>query len=500
MPSKQTTVRSPISLRRLFPQASFVGCADIGVQRATEHSDRCDQSTLFAALPGTRTHGESHIAAALDRGAAALLLEQPDATADVPQCVVPNARQAFAKLCAALAGEPSHSLQVAGVTGTNGKTTVTWLLRSIFRQAGYRSGLLGTIEYDDSQQAFPASLTTPDSGTLSELLASMVASGATHAAIELSSHALEQKRAAGTRLAAAVVTNVTHDHFDYHGNFANYLASKAQIAALCDDTTAFAINADDPGACQLAECLPETIQPVRFGIDQPADFSARILAASLSDSQFEIRHDGSVYEVTTALIGKHNVTNCLAAFTTAVAMGVAPKTAIAGIEAVTSVPGRLERIKVGQPFEVFVDFAHTADALRNVIETLQSLTSGRIICVVGAGGDRDKAKRPLIGNAADLADLPVFTSDNPRSEDPMRIVEEIRSGVSNPEACVEVDRKAAIEFAIQAAEQDDCVLIAGKGHETTQQIGDRVTPFDDRTVAREAILKKFTATSTQVGA
>ena len=484
-------MKVPVSLRRLFPQASFVGCADIRVVDVTERSSECAPGMLFAALPGTKTDGSRYAVQAIERGARSLLVAQPLPGISVPQCVVPNVRRAYAELCAAVAGYPSRKLGLAAVTGTNGKTTTTWLIRSILRAAGKRTGLLGTIEYSDGYSAQRAGMTTPDSRTLSSWLGAMVALRATHAAIELSSHALDQDRAAGTQLDVAIVTNVTQDHFDYHKNFKAYLASKARILGHCKRGGLAVLNADDPGSISLRPRVDGSLRLQTFGLEQPADVTGTIIRESLAGTRFVLTAGSESIEICTSLIGRHNVSNCLAATAAALHFGLPLDVIASGIEALASVPGRLERIDGGQPCQVFVDYAHTEDALRRCVAFLRRLTRGRVICVFGAGGDRDRSKRPLLGKAAMEADLAVVTSDNPRSEPPDEIIRDILAGfeASTRDPYVEPDRAEAIRWALERANPEDTVLIAGKGHETEQIIGQEIVPFDDREVVRQCLME-----------
>ncbi len=478
-----------VSLRRLFPSASFVGCADIHVSDATERSTDCGPSALFAAIPGTHVDGINFVDDAIGRGAPALLVDRPLPNASVPQCIVSDVRSAFAQLCAALWGHPSRRLKIAGVTGTNGKTTVTWLIRSILQQVHERVGVLGTIEYHDGVNSVRAGLTTPDTKTMSRWLASMLCRDTTHAAIELSSHALSQGRTIGTQLDAAVVTNITQDHFDYHDGYDDYLAAKARVFEHCAAGSLVVLNADDPGSISLRDKAPDHVEIVTFGLNGPADISATILQETECGTRFEFAIGSDIVSVWTPLAGRHNVSNSLAAAAIASHFGISATDIAAGIEALTAVPGRLERIDCGQPFDVFVDYAHTDDALQRCIEHLQQLAEKRVICVFGAGGDRDRSKRPLLGAAAAGADLAIVTSDNPRTEDPLAIIQDILEGFPETGAAphVELDRYQAIRWALQQAEAGDIVLVAGKGHETEQIIGTQRHPFDDREVVRETL-------------
>ena len=489
-----------VSLRRLFPSASFVGCGDIRVSEATDQSAVCAVGGLFAAVRGTRHDGLGYVDAALERGAGSLLVPHPVSTVEVPQCVVHDVRAAYAVLCQALAGQPSQRLNVAGITGTDGKTTVAWLLRSIWQAAGHPSGLMGTIEYDDGGHTQQADLTTPGPDTLASWLAAMVARGTTHAAVELSSHALDQDRAAGVGLDVAVLTNLTQDHFDYHGDLANYAAAKSRILDLCDPAGIVVFNADDSRInTMISSTAGDRIGDrtrLSFGIETDADFTARIVDESVSGTRFQLQQRGHTgtpadsIELSTRLIGRHNVMNCLAAAAVAVGQGVPASAITSGIGSLAWVPGRLESVRCGQPFDVFVDFAHTETALRRCLESLRQVVAGRVICVFGAGGDRDRGKRPLLGAAAAAgADVCIVTSDNPRSEDPRRILESISAGVvgGGAEPVMVEDRQDAIAEAIGMARAGDAILVAGKGHETYQEIGGRRLRFDDREVVRATL-------------
>lgn len=482
-----------VRLRALFPTAELLGSPDIEITHITERSADCQPGGMFAAIPGTQRNGAEFIAEALQRGATSVLVEQPAPIVAVPQCVVTNVREAYARICAAICGHPSHAVQVTGVTGTNGKTTVTWLIRAMLRQAGQRTGLLGTVEYDDGVSSAASSLTTPDSQCFAQWLARMAARGTAHAAVELSSHALHQGRIAGTELAAAVITNITQDHFDYHQKFANYQSSKARIVELLKPGAVLALNRDDPGCSALAAQFDSSRALVSFSLKVPADISARIVSESLSGTQFRLSIHGETIGCETSLIGRHNIENCLAAAAACSALGVSPAEMAAAIHDFHGAPGRLERIRCGQRFEVFVDYAHTEDALRRCLQSLRSITPGRVLCVFGAGGDRDRTKRPLLGRAAQLADLSIVTSDNPRSEEPDRIAADILQGFDpcGPQPIVELDRVQAIRQAIFQARPGDSVLIAGKGHENEQIFRAHRLPFDDRREARLALIERL---------
>lgn len=475
-----------VNLRRLFPSASFVGCTEMAVSDASEDSRKCTPGCLFAAIPGATHNGQEYVEDALAHGASVILTSQPLAKVKVNQCIVGDVRAAYSELCQALAGSPSRRLGIVGVTGTNGKTTTTWLIRAILEANKKHTGLLGTVEYSDGVTTEPASLTTPDSRALSDWLASMVSKKTPHAAIELSSHALQQSRAAGVQLDVAVVTNITRDHFDFHGSFDNYRTAKSRMLWMVKKGGLVVLNADDPAASSLAELVPASSRLLTFGIENGADVSCRIAEEAQIGSRFVVEHGAEEFEFFTPLIGRHNIENCLAAIAACRHFGLSLDSMADGINTLRTVPGRMELIEGRQPFRVFVDYAHTDDALRNVIRAVRPTTRGRVIVIFGAGGDRDREKRPLMGQAAATADVCVITTDNPRSEDPELIISQIAAGVpAHAKKHIEVDRETAIAWAIRHAKPGDTVLVCGKGHERVQVIGDERIPFDDAAACRQ---------------
>jgi len=479
-----------VSIRGLIPSASFVGCADISVSAVTEHSQNCTPGCLFAALPGTRTHGREHVKQALQGGAAAILTDRPLAAVPLPQCIVPDVRQVYGRLCHGLYAFPSQRLGVAGVTGTNGKTTTTWMLRSLLESASSPTGVIGTIEYNDGFQSQPSTLTTPDALTLARILAAMRDRHTTHAAIELSSHALKQGRASGLGLDVGIITNITHDHQDYHESFHDYLRSKARISGLIKRGGLLVLNADDPHSENVLERLENDVRVKTFGMEHSADIFATQWQSSAEGTRFRLHSGAEEVDCRLPLVGQHNVGNALAAAAAALHFGLTLRQIAEGLEMFRQVPGRLEKVDCGQPFQIYIDFAHTDDALRRVLTSVREVTRGRIILVFGAGGDRDRAKRPLMGRAATLADDVILTSDNPRTEDPYRIIEEIQEGfrgsVLLPE--IEIDRREAIQRAMTRARPEDAVIVAGKGHEQVQILGERRTHFNDVEVCRQILL------------
>ncbi len=474
-----------VSLRRLLPEAEILGADDIAISGCACDSRQVREGELFTALVGSRHDGHEFIAEAVARGCAAVLSDRPTTDLTVPWCVVPNARAAYAGLCQTLTGNPSRQLKLIGVTGTNGKTTTSCLIAGILTAAGYRVGVLGTLGYLDGRIVEPATHTTPPPERLAKLLARMVANECTHAVMEVSSHALDQSRVAGACFDAACVTNVTRDHLDYHANLRAYLLAKGKLFDHLAEEGFAVLNADDPGSAgylRRLDCPALTV-----AIHEAAEITATPVEQFPSEQTFLLTAGSETVPVRTQMIGTHHIYNCLTAAAVGLAYGIELTTVVRGLESVGHVPGRLERIECGQPFGVFVDFAHTPDALTGILKTLRQVTAGRVICVFGAGGQRDRQKRPRMGRAVEQgAHVAILTNDNPRHEDPHSIFHDVVEGFHNP-AVVEVipDRVEAIHRALRLAGPGDCVLIAGKGHENYQIVGDDHLPLDDREVARE---------------
>jgi UDP-N-acetylmuramoyl-L-alanyl-D-glutamate--2,6-diaminopimelate ligase len=485
----QSHVRG-VSLRELFDDAQFFGAGDIRVGSCSADSRSCRSGDLFVALTGATFDGHDFARQALARGATAILAERLLPVGDVPVCVVPDSRVAHGRLCQALAGNPSERLKVIGVTGTNGKTTTTALIASVLSSGGHRTGTLGTLGYSDGYQWESATMTTPAAPVLASSLARMEAAGCSHAVLEVSSHALSQSRVAGIRLDAACVTNVRQDHLDYHGTLRNYRNAKARLFRHLAPESLVVLNADDPVSGDYMPLLHGPVLTVSLGnsagLDNAASLTAQVVERYRSEQTFLLSAGSETLPVRTALIGDHNVYNCLQAAAVGLAYGLDLATVVRGLEAVDRVSGRLERLECGQTYSVFVDYAHTPHALASVLDSLRQVTEGRLICVFGAGGQRDRRKRPLMGRAvAARADLAIITTDNPRREDPEDIATDILSGARD-QSKVELipDRTKAIEWALSLAGPGDCVLLAGKGHEKYQVIGAQCVPFDDREVAR----------------
>ena len=447
----------------------------------------------FVAVRGVGRDGHDFVPAAVASGAAAIVVDRDGpAPSGVTVVRVADTRSALAKLAPAfygLLGGVEPTLRIIGVTGTNGKTSVVWLLRSILQAAQHRTAMLGTVEYDLVGERRASPLTTPGSIELCRSLATARDAGATHAVLEVSSHALDQRRCDGLTFAAGVFTNLTGDHLDYHKTMDAYFSAKQRLFEMLPPSAVAVVNVDDPMGALLARGT--TARVVTYGIDSPsAQVRAGIEGMDRCGTEFLLRGRALELSIRTPLIGRHNVLNALAAAATAAAIGVPPEAIRSGLENVSGVPGRLQRAEPpGWPYSVFIDYAHTDDALGNVLRTLRLLTTGTLRCVFGCGGDRDRTKRPRMAAAVGkLSDVAYVTSDNPRTEEPHAIIDEILHGFSPSHACrivVDVDRKRAIEAALVDSEAGDTVLIAGKGHETYQLLGDRVLPFDDLEVARK---------------
>jgi len=482
-----------VSLCGLLSSAEIVGADDIWIGGCTCDSRQVRDGDLFVALAGSCHDGHDFIAEATARGCAAVLSEQPIPGCVVPTCVVPNVRDAYARLCQTLAGNPSRQLKLIGVTGTNGKTTTSCLIAGVLAAAGNRVGVLGTLGYLDGRIVESAAHTTPPPERLASLLARMVRNGCTHAVMEVSSHALDQSRVAGVCFDAACVTHVTHDHLDYHATPRDYRRAKAKLFDHLADDGFSVLNADDPGSASYLRRLAGPV--LTFGIDTAAEITAVPFEQCLSEQTFLLIAGSETVPVRTRMIGTHHIYNCLTAASVGLAHGIDLTTVVRGLKSVKHVPGRLERVECGQPSSVFVDFARTPDALVGVLKTLRQAGAGRLLCVFGAGGERDGQKRPLMGRAVERnADFVFLTNDNPRREDPQAIFRDILGGFENPEA-VEVipDRVEAIQRALHLARPGDCVLIAGKGHETHQIVGDRRVPLDDREVAKQWLYENVEA-------
>ncbi|HET7265616.1 MAG TPA: UDP-N-acetylmuramoyl-L-alanyl-D-glutamate--2,6-diaminopimelate ligase [bacterium] len=449
---------------------------------------------LFAAIRGFAQDGHRYAADAVRRGAAVLLVDHPLTDLAVTQVVARDTRRAFAAAAAAFYRHPSREMRLCGITGTNGKTTTTFLIDAILRAVGRRSAVIGTlgVQTDGAAVEFHATTpTTPEASDLQRLLREMADRGVQDVTMEVTSHALELDRVAGCRFVTAVFTNLTQDHLDLHGTLAAYRDAKARLFAMVDPDGVGIVNADDPYAAAMAEASRAPVWT--YGVGGSARIRAEGVTLTPRGTTMTVVWPDGRMSLALPLPGRFNVSNALAAFAVGLSRGV-PADAMRGVLATTAgVPGRFEPVDEGQPFAVIVDYAHTPDSLEQVLRLSAEIAQGRRIVVFGCGGDRDRTKRPIMGRiGTTLADYAFFTSDNPRSEDPDAILREIEAGV--PDArnyASHADRRVAIEHAIAMARPGDVVVIAGKGHETYQIVGDRVIDFDDRAVAREVLRARF---------
>lgn len=494
------------NLLKDIAEVKIKGSQDLEIQGLVSHSQRVKPGALFFALKGSQSDGHQYLEEAIARGAVAVVISKEGAGADNASII--RARKvtiiesgSSTDLLPALAkkfyGDPSKRMKIIGITGTNGKTSTAYLIHNIFNQAGIRCGLLGTIEYLLGERKIPAQLTTPGLLDIYQYLGQMAAAGCRQAVMEISSHALHQGRTAGLDFSAAVFTNLGKDHLDYHQNNEDYLEAKSQLfKPLAADSWAV-INTDDPYGLAILENTPGRI--VGYGL-------RTIGPAGVNKSVFYLRTRGikqaeegtrfSVYApgfktgfiIDTPLLGVYNIYNILAAVGVALCHQVHPGYIREGVRSFAGIRGRLEAVQTGQPFKVFVDYAHTPDALENVLYTLRSLTRGKLILVFGCGGNRDKNKRSIMGRlASQLADYTIITSDNPRQEDPQEIVHEIEIGFVGRDYRTIIERKEAIWEALALARPEDTVLVAGKGHENYQILKDTVIPFNDKEVVQEGI-------------
>ncbi len=485
-------------------KVTVAGSLDTDVHALTASSREVAPGMLFAAIRGTTIDGHRFINDALTAGASAILAEKAppsDYTAPATWLHVPDSRMAVSALASTLAGHPWKELSLVGVTGTNGKTTTAFLLHHIMKSAWHRAGLLGTILVDDGETSEPAKHTTPGAIELEGLLGRMRDNGCRGVAMEVSSHGIHQKRISSIGFDACIFTNLTQDHLDYHGTLDAYFKAKADwfhdlAANPLGKKPVAVINLDDAHGAELAAALDGKMPVLRFGFGVHCDFRANNFRQSARGMEFELAAKGKTFLVRAPLIGRFNVYNLLGAIAAASACGIRPRDAVASLAEAPQVPGRMENVGNAGGATVFVDYAHTPDALENACRTLRELDPRRLITVFGCGGDRDKGKRPLMAAAASRhSDACIVTSDNPRSEDPLAIIREIEGGLSGKASRSIPDRAAAIEFAVNNSLSGDVILIAGKGHETTQQFSDETIDFDDRKHASKALRDRAQAIS-----
>ncbi len=466
---------------------------DLDVQSATSDSRRVVPGSLFFAFQGEHSDGHDFAEAAVNSGAVAVVGERPgiNSFGGVPYLRTLNCRRALGRVAHCLAGDPTRSMTVVGVTGTNGKTSSVVMTKRVFEQAGFRAACFGTLGFYLGEQHLPAAHTTPFAEELAERFLDAQRQGISHVAMEVSSHALEQERVAGIHFRAALFTNLTQDHLDYHGDMDRYRRAKLMLFERLDGPDAVAVvNADDPSARFFIDVC--RVPVVTFGTQ--GDCRATKVSVQKNLMVFVAETPWGNINLEMRLLGRHNVANALGVIALCGGIGMSPDEIARGIASVVAVPGRFEHVDEGQPFHVIVDYAHTEDGLRNVLRTAREICRRRVICVFGCGGDRDKGKRPKMGQAAaELADFSVVTSDNPRSESPERILLDIEVGLQHAgkkkgeDYVMMLDRREAIRFALEMASAGDVVLIAGKGHEDYQIIGDRRIHFDDRETARDVL-------------
>ena len=469
------------------------GSLDREITGITCDSRRVMPGNLFVAIHGERTDGNYFVDAAIERGASAVVFEG-DASfrRRVTHIKVSDARRSMAQASAQFYNHPSQDLKVVGITGTNGKTTTAFMVRAIMEAADLPCGLLGTVQYQIGQRVIPAARTTPESVEIQEMMSQMLRAGCGGVSMEVSSHALDQSRVSEVDFDVAVFTNLSQDHLDYHGTMKNYFESKIRLFSALGTVRKAGravVNADNAYGRELIKRLGGDHAVVSYGVSSAAVVRAADVRVSAEGSYFVVHTPQGSIPMSLPLIGRYNVSNALAAISAGLALDIDLETIEQALAKFRPVPGRVEMVKTGEGHSVFIDYAHTADALRNVLITLSELTRGRLIVVFGCGGDRDKGKRKPMGQAAsELADFSILTSDNPRTEDPRAILQQIEEGFwDSPVRRYQVieDRREAIERALDIARPGDTVLIAGKGHETYQEFADTVVPFNDRLIVEE---------------
>ena len=471
---------------------SLTGPDHVSIEGITLDSKSVRSGDLFAALPGAETHGIQFLEEASKAGAVAILTDRPVPTS-LPVIIAENPRLALAQISNRLHEYPSRKLRLFGVTGTNGKTTVAFLLRSMFKEAGFACGLIGTIKYSGQRFSREATHTTPESPELQKLLHRLVREGTDCCAMEVSSQGLSQFRVAGCTFETALFSNLTHEHLDYHKTMEEYFQAKMMLFNNETCTTKQAVsNFDDPYGQRLIQIRAERGLPsVSYGFEEGADFRIQNWSTSARGSEFTIAHDGHVIRIRTALVGKYNAYNICSAYAVGILNGLSEKALLAGIKNMSYVPGRMEELDFGQPFKIFIDYAHTPDAFQQLLPTLRLYTTNRIIHIFGCRGGKDKSKRPKMGKiAGDLGDIVVLTSDNPKNEDPEKIADQVKRGLeasSNKNYHVVLDRGEAIAHAVSIAGPGDTIVITGKGNETYQLIGNKKYPFDEREMFLAAV-------------
>ena len=458
---------------------------DTEITHVCVDSRATQKGSLFVAVPGNRCDGGHYARQAVDRGAVCVVC-QSELPPDLPRVKVRDARLALSRLACRWYGHPSRQLTMLGVTGTNGKTTVTYLLRHILQRTGMKTGLIGTVQNIVGEQTLPAQRTTPDALQIQQLLSAMTKNGCSHAVMEVSSHALDQHRAEGIDFAVGIFTNLTEDHLDYHGTMGCYCDAKAKLFQM---SRMGVCNADDPWTERLlagASC-----PSVYYGIHNPAEVWAEDIFLHSRSVDFTVCTARTRTPVHLGVPGRFSVYNALGAIATCGELGIPPEECAAALATFPGVAGRMEVVPTpGKPYTLLIDYAHTPDALENVLKTVRGFAQNRVIAVFGCGGDREREKRPLMGHiAGKLADLTIITSDNPRTEEPMAIIRDILPGIAGAEDkyIVEPDRRGAIALAMGRAAAGDVIVLCGKGHETYQEIGDKTIPMDEREIVRSLL-------------
>lgn len=463
---------------------STEGVADAEVTLVTEDSRKAEKGSVFVCIKGARFDGHDAAVSAVESGAVLIVAERDTGVKN--QLIVSDTREAFSLLSASFFGNPAEKLRLVGVTGTNGKTTTCFLLKSIFESLGRKTGLVGTVKNMVGDVEYPAKLTTPDPFELNSLFAKMVEAGCEFCVMEVSSQALAQQRVAGLHYEVAAFTNLTQDHLDYHGTFENYIAAKHKLFENCDKAV---VNADDEAYKAMIEgasCSVATCSALR----DSADYSAKNIEHKPGGVSYFLVGIGKLERIKMRIPGGFTVYNSMTAAVCAIQLGLPFADVAAALSQATGVPGRIEVVPTDTDYTVIIDYAHSPDGLQNILASLRKIAQARIITVFGCGGDRDRTKRPLMGQiAADMSDFVVVTSDNPRTEDPEAIVNEVAEGTKNAKVPVVtiVDRTQAIEFALKEAESGDIVLLAGKGHETYQIIGTEKIHYDEREIVKNIL-------------
>ncbi|MEK7376233.1 MAG: UDP-N-acetylmuramoyl-L-alanyl-D-glutamate--2,6-diaminopimelate ligase [Candidatus Margulisiibacteriota bacterium] len=489
-------------LNKLLSNTKVVGTEgdlSLEISGISYDSRKVKPGYLFVAVPGFALDGTRFIPQAVQNGASAVITEKDfNVQGKVAKIVVPSARAALADVSCAFFDHPSRKLKIIGITGTNGKTTTAYIINSIFKAAGIKSGLIGTVEMKMGDVSIESKLTTPESADLQKILSDMAKNGATHVVMEVSSHSLSLKRVRGIDFDVAVYTNLSHDHLDFHKTMESYFDAKLSLfrnlGGGSKKNTVAVVNMDD----DYSETIEQETQAklITYSTSKEADVSAKILRYDMDAMALEINLKGEKTVIETCLVGPFNASNVAAAFAAASSVGISKEHVKTGIEMMENVPGRLEKVRAGQDFMVIVDFAHSPDSLQKLLDTVKPFKKGKFILVFGCTGDRDKAKRPIMGAIAKKgADIIFLTTDDPHNEDPLLIIKDVESGIKTAGGITprdyikEPDRKAAIEKAIRSAKEGDIVLIAGRGHEKLQEIKGKFIEIDDRIVARDAVKK-----------